>query len=309
MPLSIDEFAHLTHRLRGRDLRAQSLEEIKKDLRALTDGQITIPLSIDSHEVWFRARKCDSSDGFDSLREMIYPKDGSRSFGRANLPQKPVLYGSRSKKTALDEISADVGDYVQIIEIRVIPGHFIHCILLGELSALSNAGGSIIGSQTSDTMVSKAWKERPQHEVEAAIYVDAFLAEQFARVARRPSEYRMTAVFAEILFDQQRDAVIYPSVESRGGLNLAMKAESFDRSVEVLRSTVYRIDKFHGLGMYDCTAIKTAGVFGDDNRAKAFDVDGTINWQEAPPDDEDRWAWHVRHGVDRRRQLNGWRSK
>jgi hypothetical protein len=80
----LDDMVALAARMRGSDLRAFTVTEIRDMIKALMGADPMYVLGQTHKRSWFRGRICDTAEGFGSLREMIYPPT-SRDFGRANI--------------------------------------------------------------------------------------------------------------------------------------------------------------------------------------------------------------------------------
>lgn len=267
---SMDALVEITESLRGVHLRRCSPKEVDEKLSTLIVDYQPMGVTRSEAQIWFRARPCPSRDGYDNLRRCIYPPDPAKvGYGRANLPGAPAMYSAWNEHTALDEISAESGQLVQIIYLRPKPGVQFLCHVIGDYAHVHNSGRSQINSEI---IVNAVWGELdtlPPELQDKHRFVDTFLAEQFSRPHGRAFEFKLTAAFAARLY-RGKGGVIYPSVERRGGMNLATSAQDFDRSFEVVHTSLVEIKRFHGCGVYECKLIKTSSTFA---------ADGTIDWK------------------------------
>ena len=100
-------------------------------------------------------------------------------------------------------------------------------------------------------------------------FADAFLAEQYARRVERHFEYKLTATYARMIFSGG-GGILYPSVQARGGMNVAFPAARFDELFEVLYTEAVYIEDYYGSGVYNVSRKR----FSCD-----LDKDGTIRWE------------------------------
>jgi hypothetical protein len=268
--MTLDSLVSLAESLRGVHLRGCSAEEVYKKLRALIAGYKAVCITRSEEQIWYRARRCPSRDGYDNLRQCIYPPlANSVDYGRANLPGAPAMYSAWNMLTALDEISVESGQLVQIIFLRVKPGLQFPCYVVGDYAHINNSGRSQISSEILVDGVEKQLYTLPVGVTKRHLFVDAFLAEQFSRPHGRSFEFKLTAAFAARLYAANR-GVIYPSIERRGGMNLATSAQCFDRSFEVVCTVVMEVKRSHGCGVYDSATLKASSTFA---------ADGAIDWK------------------------------
>jgi hypothetical protein len=225
---------------------------------------------------------------------MIYPENGSPNFGRANLPHFPVLYASWNIRTVLDEVGAEQGDYIQVIALRPIPGIQIPCHIVGEYQSIINSGGSLINSRNLEQYVNNLLGEHDPNW-DRILYVDSFLAEAFRQMVKNPLEYKTTAIFSH-RFYMDAGGIMYPSVESPRGINLAVPAEVFDRHFEVLFTDVYYVERFYGYSVYEVTSVKHSSKFA---------TDGEINWGY---EKTMNLGWNVHRGLQLESDVAGWRK-
>jgi hypothetical protein len=266
----MDALVDIAESLRGVHLRRCTAEEVDQKLSALITGYKLHSITRSQDQIWYRARPCPSRDGYDNLRQCIYPPDAKTlGYGRANLPGAPAMYSAWNWHTALDEISIESGQLAQVIFLRVKPGLQFPCHVVGDYAHIYNSGRSQINS---NILVNAIESERHTVPLEAQnkhAFIDAFLAEQFSRPHGRPFDFKLTAAFAARLYTLD-GGIIYPSVERRGGMNLATSARSFDRFFEIVCTWVLEIKKFHGCGVYDLDLVKESCTFA---------TDGTIDWK------------------------------
>lgn len=270
-PETLPPLATLAAQLRGTNLRAHTQSEIADLLDHLLARYETIRVGFGSADPWLRARLCPGPGGFQSLRDMLYPPTPSSTFGRANLPGERTLYASMNRRTALDEIGASAGEYVQMIGLRIKEKQTVPFVVVGEIESILNTGRSITRNSSTEESVNGR-QASDSVRINELLFLDSFLAEAFRKQAPRPHDYMLTATFASKA-REKFGGLIYGSVRMVGGLNVAVDAETFDRSFEVVFTDVCRVNRYFGHSVYDLTFVKGT---------TAFLEDGSIAWGDGP---------------------------
>ncbi len=96
----------------------------------------------------------------------------------------------------------------------------------------------------------------------AAVFVDSFLAEFFGRINSVSYDYKLSAVYSELLLTN--GGIIFPSVRNRGGMNLAIPSKLFDSTCEVVTTEVSRIHRSLGYGLYFEHPVRRSCDFAED---------------------------------------------
>lgn len=289
----LDEKTRIANILRQADLRAISPESLEAELITLLDGYKIFGLARTMEQVWHRVRPVKSIDKiFTSLRELIYPETGNDSYGRANLPGSTVMYGSWNLMTAIDEKEIQEGDIFQSITYRPIEGAVIPCHVVGDYQSFNNSGRCIISNPPMESTLSEMLVKQPQ-EFLVGVFVDSFLAEFFARINAVSYDYKISAVYSELLMTN--GGVIFPSTKNRGSMNMAVSSKLFDDKFEVITTEVFRLDRTWGYGIHTCTPLKGSCD---------FDENGNIVWS----DKGRKYRWSPQTGIDFDRSP-GWRKK
>ncbi|MBA3755095.1 MAG: hypothetical protein H0X02_02185 [Nitrosomonas sp.] len=86
--------------------------------------------------------------------------------------------------------------------------------------------------------------------------IDAFLADEFIKPAITDADYKITSAFSNIILNEseesdQIDAIIYPSVVFRGGLNFAIKPKSLKNKIKLINAEIIEITDVIGYGIFD----------------------------------------------------------
>ena len=290
----IDHVVSLAETLRGANLQNRSINWVREQLTLLVANYAGLGIGRSSEQVWHRARKCSDEGGFSNLQQMVYPPADKVGFGRANLPGVPVLYASWNGITALDEIGAEVGDHIQTIALRPVAGLDLPCHIVGEYQSINNSGGSLVNSRKLEQHVNQLVQGNPLRHM-TTLYVDSFLAEAFRRRVARPYDYKITAVYADN-FHKAEGGFMYPSVQTAGGVNIAIPAEVFDAKFEIISTQIVKIDRCFGYGLYTSKMLKSTCD---------FNADGTIIWNSSKKLPA---QWNLQSGLRASEPFVGWRK-
>jgi hypothetical protein len=255
--------------LRGADQRSVSNQKLEALLEAIHGCYLHFPTTYDYRQVFYRVRKCDSADGWPSLVDCLNPPLGSPNYGRASMPREPILYGSLNLWTALDEIDASEGDFVQVVGFNVVPGEKMVAGHIGDLTKCKNSGSTTLGNSPIAMFVREIARLTPIGFHRGA-YVDGLLSELFSAQTSKHYDYRITAMFAKSIFDSGQ-GLIYPSVRTRHAMNLALHRQLFDANFQILFSQVLQIRHYFGYSTYD---------LGSKRYSTAFSENGVIDWQQ-----------------------------
>jgi RES domain len=247
-PPTLEELQSIADSLRGTNLRARSQTQVEAQLARLIGSHEAVSTTRSVAQTWYRARPAPNEHGFSNVSELIHRKDGSPNYGRASLPDQSVLYASWNLLTALEEVRAEPGQFVQLISLRVRNGVEFSCDILGERHSVFHSGGSLINSRMLEQGI-RQWMSQRNARVHEQVFVDAFLAEQFSRRAEHHSEYKLTATYAHRIL-QARRGLMFPSVQAQHNINLAVSASDFAENFEVMGSLLVRIEQYAGYGLF-----------------------------------------------------------
>ena len=180
--------------------------------------------------------------------------------------------------TAASELRAEPEQYLYLV--HVIPETSTNVAIVGEIEhILQSAGHSRVLERHDSGIVNlmRRVNERVKlgDSIQRTLLIDAFFAEMFSRKVDRSYEHKVSAAFASQMY-RRGFGVSYPSVEVRGGLNIALSPAMFCDNWSVVALMVAKVAAFHGYAVYDLEPIKVA---------KAFDEDGTItSWLQVADD-------------------------
>lgn len=267
-PIALDGLYEVAEVLRGFDLRVRSIDDVRNQLKKLMANYRPLFLyKWVPRQPMFRFRLCKDEVGYSSLHDMIYPQNGSPDFGRAQLPGSKVLYASLDMATALDEVGGQPGAVIQSISLQVVPDNDIRWHSVGDLRNWRLFGNSSFGDPRMDITLHELFQTDIGKFTENE-FVDSTISYYFRRRSKRPYEYKISAAFSDVLLPSG-GIIIYPSVENYGGKNIAIPAQTFDSQFEVMSSTIYRIERAYGQGLYYLSTLRCA---------ENFDKHGGVEW-------------------------------
>ena len=253
-PPTLDELQSIADSLRGANLRARSQVDMEVQLDRMIHSHEHFGITRSVGQTWYRARPAPYIHGFSNISELIHRKDGSPTYGRASLPNQPVLYASWNLLTALEEVRSEPGQFIQLISLRVRNGMEFPCDVLGECHSVFHSGGSLINSRSLEQGI-RHWMGQPGARVFENVFVDAFLSEEFSRRAEYHTEYKLTATYAQRMLQRKR-GLMFPSVQAHQNINLAIAASDFLANFEVMGSLLVQIKQYAGYGLFTYLPIK-----------------------------------------------------
>jgi hypothetical protein len=196
--------------------------------------------------------------------------------------------------TALDEIGAQAGDIVQLIALRPIAGVDVPCHVVGEYQSFYSSGRSLLRSGVIERHLG-AELAKDADAFARSVFIDSVLAECFCHPAKRAFEYKLTAVYSELLH-RGGGGLIYPSVATSGGMNLAIPATTFDSQFEVVFTQVLKVESAFGYGLYTMTPLRYSCDFKSA---------GEINWESGS---RRVFQWSPQGGLHETQDRPGWRK-
>jgi hypothetical protein len=180
------------------------------------------------------------------------PPDKVKQYARCNRPGQSLLYCSLQENIALAEMQA-ARDQMHLLTTYLLDKK-IRLLPIGELdffrrtSGLTYLGdGAAKGARHYEGIVNE----------EEVAFIDAFFADEFMRHASTDAVYFLTSALADILFSETADwsppdALFYPSVVFRGGVNFAIAPQAYASRVSLLpeETKIVRITEVLGYGLY-----------------------------------------------------------
>jgi|TARA_R110002033_G_scaffold7587_1_gene27490 hypothetical protein len=232
-------------------------------------------LKIESKVNLFRGRIINDKE-INNIENLIYkPSEKVLEYGRCNIPKQSIYYASNNFDTVLSELSVEINDIVYVLNSEIKNDKKIDFIPVGELDHLRRYGKSLLSdnlevvSKVKDIMTSIKKKDINNYYVQHLL--DAYLSELFFKKAYTKKDYKLTSAFSDIIYklDSSLDGISYPSVKHRGGINFAIKSETFDEKIKVLAVVKIKIINDLGFGIYTYEVL---------DKSKSIGLNGDINW-------------------------------
>jgi hypothetical protein len=217
--------------------------------------------------IW-RARKCKTADGFDSIDDLIYPPPHLTPAGRLNNPHEPMLYGVFNKNTALEEVGAEEGNYIHVIGLRLKKNSRIRCCVIGEIDRVHRSGRSMLSEELAAHLLRIIQDELPYKAAMSFIFVDAFLSSLLRDPLASANDYLYSRTVRQLLFEKQPtvEAICYSSVKLEGALNVAITPEIADNRLDLAGTSVIKIERRFDYGLFDFSLVRNATDVRHDRR-------------------------------------------
>ncbi len=222
----------------------------------------------------FRARKCLTEHGYDNIREIYPPPSDKCKTGRMNEEGQAVFYGAFSIGTALAEINAQEGDYVQIANF-LLPENGdvgIRCFAIGEVYNVYHGNNTISSNFFNEIrgFIDRIGKGNLR-DLLTYLYMDAFSAEILNSTDAYKTEYIYSRVFSRLLLGKHPsvDGLIYTSAKIKGTTNIVLRPEIVNSKMQLVSNVVMQIIKVYPYGIVDFRLVKSA---------KGHTLDGVIVW-------------------------------
>jgi hypothetical protein len=206
--------------------------------------------------LFFRARKLESNDSYDHIRELGAPPIHLTRANRLNAALDPVYYLAHNMLCAFDEIRTNVGDRVQVIVYEPNEKILPRFAIIGEKKNVFRRGHSKyseeIGNYITKTLHSLF--EKDPVAFQSYIYLDSFLSDLLNDKEEGEIDYIHTQSLLRILQRKHPDinGFMYDGVASDGAINIAMDidiAEAFLKPIYAITLSI--LDKYdYGLYKY-----------------------------------------------------------
>jgi hypothetical protein len=255
----VEDHLHLIERLRGGTTARLGADAIRPLLAELIGRAgpaywtYSLPRIVKVH----RSRPLEPGDDWRRFTQRDLgppPPDKVTEYARCNHPGQSLLYCSLEENIALAEMQAARGQthlittYLLDRNMRLRP--------IGELDFFRRTGGlTYFGDSTSK--VARHYAGMVQ-DINVTL-IDAFLADEFMRYAQTDAVYFLTSTAADILFADIEgnawpapDALFYPSVVFRSGVNFAIAPHAYASKVSLIaeETKIVRITEVLGYGLY-----------------------------------------------------------
>lgn len=187
---------------------------------------------------FYRVRKCRNEVPHINIQYLTYPKI-STSPRRMNNASFPVLYVSFDIKTAINESKLKHNENFQITIFESRKS--LKVFFLGGFSKLLHQYS--INSEETQVEINRLFKKEMSIKVVEQL---ANLENEISNIlySNEQNYHLLSSVIADALFtlNQNIDAIMYPSLRNRNGMNLAIKGEIAD-TLTVTESSFNKLDE------------------------------------------------------------------
>lgn len=271
--------AALIEQLKGGFATRAKWGQVKDIIDALLEG-VPVPMyHVNQGMALFRGRIANGQRLLETTSEFSYlPATASSKYGRCHCPDTTVFYGAKNLDTVLSELTPEIGDIVHVGVCQLKEEGAVKTTVIGEIDHLRRFDRLFIGDDQLKDQLKAVVENDGQEKMVRSYLIDAFFAETFSKQASKDRDYKMTSALAEIFFeakhpDQQRvyEAIFYPSVAHRGGVNAAISPEVFDGQFKWSEFMAFEITDYLGFGIYG-RSLYARGRVGEDGE--------TIDWRD-----------------------------
>lgn len=222
-------------------------------------------------ENFYRVRKNETDKPFTSRKELIYPEPNLKHKDRMNNTKFRVLYVSLNEHTAIAETRIGrnyIDQYFQLT--RFSAENTLTAFKLGMFSEL------YLDSPRDSDYVKKQMKDIFGSEhLESAMQGYSALECAMADILYDIDEdyHFLSSILADAIFtiNPNIDAIMYPSMQNRYGINLAIKKESADL-LKITYSSLNKLEKVYQNGFYKYYTKMDCLDFNDENNFEFTDV-------------------------------------
>ena len=189
--MTLDECDRSFERVRAASTPAEACYA----LTPLFDAYSVISIELTRGTVFWRARIAQDQPWI-SIKEMGYPKKELVRRGRLNDERSPCFYAATRENTALAEIDAKAGDFVQIAGFRVKLETPIRIAVIGELHHIQKTGYLRLTGIDPELSLNRYINSLGKEHGESLLYIDAFLAHLLADVDAGQNDYMLSRAVA-----------------------------------------------------------------------------------------------------------------
>lgn len=220
--------------------------------------------------LFFRARKLESTESYDHVRELGAPPVQLTQANRLNNPLDPVYYLTQNMLCAFDEINAIVGDKVQVVVYEPNENIFPRFAVIGEKKNVFRRGVSKYSEEISkyitDTLLSLF--EKDQVAFQSYIYIDSFLSDLLNDKNANKVKYIHTKSLMRILQKKCPDinGFMYDGVASDGAINIALDVDIAKSFLKPSYTCTLNILDKYDYGLYKYEIVKKSRVILSDGQ-------------------------------------------
>ena len=270
----LDEVLSIIEQLRGGAKSRLHYAQIREIMSAWAKDGVYQTYSIPAELSVHRARRLENKKWFEFVDDLgPPPPEKTITYGRCHQPQHPLCYCSLYEDAALAEVNAELGEHY-VISTFTMPKD-IRLIPVGELDYFRRTGRTYIGHETPQSAkpYEEALRENDWH---VTALIDAFLADEFIKPAITQMDYKITSALSDVLLNGDLnprtpiDAIVYPSVVFREGINFAILPEPYKSKMKLVEADtkIMKISDVLGYGIFKVRLLASLKSVSSDGRLK-----------------------------------------
>ncbi|KOY46679.1 hypothetical protein ACX03_05040 [Vibrio parahaemolyticus] len=226
----------------------------------------------------YRVRKKDNDTPFNKRRDVIYPEPNQNHQDRMNNTSFRVLYTSLNEFTAMAETRLDesyVDKHFQLTKFKI--EHELNVFKLGLFSELY-----LNSPRDSEFVKSEMKRLLGSESHNSAVRGFAALECAIADILYDQGEdyHILSSIMADAIFsvNEEVEAILYPSLQNRYGLNLAIKKEVSD-SLEISFTCLNKLVKVYKNGFYKYHTVREAISCSNPEKFNFRDTNGICTYR------------------------------
>ena len=271
--MTLDECEQLFFRIRG----TSSEKDVQVLLTQLFVFYKTLETVVGRHDPMWRARLAQPQP-YGSAMEMSFPPASITRNGRLNDAGAPHLYLATQDRTAILEVGASSGDYVQLAGYLPTPRTSLRLASVGELFQIIKTGASRFllsdYARKFRELVCDYMARLSNFERERMLFIDAFLASILEDSEASKTDYVKSRAIASLaLRDARTEGVIYPSKCDATGVNLIVRPSAAERKLQQVACLHAKISIVREFGLIEIAEVRIA---------KGVDKRGAYDWSTSP---------------------------
>lgn len=213
----------------------------------------------------YRVRKCDENGNNPYLErgQLIYPPANPKHEDRMNNMSSRVLYTAFHEFTAMSETRLDdsyIGNNFQLTRFKINSPFKVF-----KLGAFSEAHLNLPRDsvQSEDAMKNFFGETGHNRTMQGFSALECAMADVL--YDKGDKYHILSSILADAIFTQlpQIDAILYPSMQNRFGMNLAFK-KSFADQMEITFSSLNRLEEVHPNGFFKYATLSSCVNFNDE---------------------------------------------
>ena len=227
---------------------------------------------------FYRIRKNDTCEPFMTRKELIYPEPNIKHEDRMNNTKFRVLYVSLNEYTAMAETRIDnnyIGSFFQLTRFSTTTPLTVYKLgIFSELYLNSPRDSKYVKAKLKDILGSE------EHDITIQGYSALECAIADVLYDTDEDYHILSSILADAIFtiNPNVNAIMYPSMQNRYGVNLAIKKECAD-SLEISYSSLNQLEKVYPNGFYKYYTKMDCEDFNDEDNFKFNNVDGNATFR------------------------------